>query len=270
MPELPEIETICKALRAQILNKVIIQAIKITNLSLRKPISDDLIKKLVNIKVIDIQRRAKYIKICLNDNSILLIHLGMSGKILIKPRNYIYQKHDHVAFILNDGQQLVYNDPRRFGLIEFLSEDNNSLTHLGIEPLEQEFTPAYLANILNNKKQPVKLSIMDNSNIVGIGNIYACESLFLSKVKPDRPSFSLSKKEIVNLHKEIIFVLEEAIKQGGSSLKDYASVSGEKGYFQHFFKVYGREGGPCSICHEAICKVKQGGRSSFYCPSCQK
>jgi len=272
MPELPEVEVICQALKARVLNKVILKPLRLTDFDLRQPISKNIVEKLTNAKIIEIARRAKYIQIFLDNASILLIHLGMSGKLLIKERDYIYQKHDHLALQLEDGQQLVYNDPRRFGLISLIANDQQSplFKNLGIEPLTPEFTTQYLAKLLEKKKQPIKLFLMDNINIVGVGNIYASESLFLSGILPNKMALSLSELEVNLLHNKIIEVLEAAIKQGGSSLKDYASIGGEKGYFQHLFKVYGREGKHCFVCNSIIAKIKQGGRASFYCPTCQK
>jgi formamidopyrimidine-DNA glycosylase len=273
MPELPEIETICQGLREKILNKTILEAQLLTNHCLRQEIPINISEKIANGKIIAVYRRAKYVQIFLDNAWVILIHLGMSGKILIKEDDYIYQKHDHLSILFQDGQQLVYNDPRRFGLIALLKEkeltDSPLLKNLGIEPLSPEFTSQYLVNLLANKKQPIKLTLMDNSNVVGVGNIYACESLFFSKILPTRESASLKLAEVILLHKIIIQVLKEAIKQGGSSLKDYASVSGEKGYFQHSFKVYGRERQNCLVCNNVILKIKQAGRSSFYCPICQ-
>ncbi len=175
---------------------------------------------------------------------------------------------------LNNDQILVYNDPRRFGIIDVIKNDeipkHRFFAHLGVEPLSAEFTPEYLAKILHNKYRDIKLSIMDNENIVGIGNIYAAESLFLSGISPIRPSNTLSLSEIAKLHKNIIHILEDSIKKGGSTLKDYAKVSGEQGYFQNSFNVYAREGQGCFICGEWIKRINQGGRSTFYCKICQK
>jgi formamidopyrimidine-DNA glycosylase len=273
MPELPEIETICKGLKSKILNKVIVNALKLTKFNLRRAIPTDIELKLKNRKILAVERRAKYINIHLDDNLIILIHLGMSGKLLLKDKNYSYQKHDHFVMQLNDGEQLVYNDPRRFGLIELCDGDKleecDLLSHLGAEPLSDEFTVSKFAEVLKGKKQPIKLSIMDNYNIVGVGNIYASESLYLSKILPTRASASLNLNEVSLLHDKIIEVLNNAIKQGGSTLKDYASVSGEKGYFQNSFKVYGKEGKECIMCGCLIEKIKQAGRASFYCPKCQ-
>lgn len=274
MPELPEIEIICRGLRSKILNETILEAKRLTNLKLRQAIPLDLECILKNKKIIDISRRAKYINIHLNDSITLIIHLGMSGKLLIKDKSYDYQKHDHFSFDLSNGDVAVYNDPRRFGLIT-LCDTNDLASHplfrnLGIEPLSEAFTSSYLEILMHTKKQAVKVAIMDNSNIVGVGNIYASESLFLSKIDPERIAGSLKRREIKSLRDKIVYVLEEAIKRGGSSIKDYASVGGELGYFQNYFNVYGREGKQCTICNDLIEAKKQAGRRSFYCPACQK
>ncbi len=273
MPELPEVETICQELRSHILNKVILSAERLTNFNLRRAFPTNL-EDLSDAKIINITRRAKYIQIFLNNSLVLLIHLGMSGKVLLKNLDYSIQKHDHFSITLNNKQILVYHDPRRFGLIDIIRKDdlaNHPLfKQLGAEPFSDEFTDSYLAKLLHNKKQPIKLSLMDNCNIVGVGNIYAAESLFLSRILPTREAGSLSEAEIKLLHKNIIHILAESIKKGGSTLKDYAKVSGEKGYFQNSFNTYGREKQPCFICNSNIIKIIQGGRSSFYCPTCQK
>ena len=273
MPELPEVETICQGLKSKILNQTITKVHHLTKFNLRQEIPVDIGQKITNSKIVDICRRAKYIQIFLDNNWVILIHLGMSGKILIKNSDYTYQKHDHLAIELPNDQQIVYNDPRRFGLITLAKKeelaDHPLIKNLGIEPFDPKFTPAYLTKILQ-KKQPIKLTLMDNYHIVGIGNIYASESLFLSNISPLRPANSLNQKEIKLLHEKIIEVLQDSIKRGGSSLKDYASVSGEKGYFQNSFNVYAREGKDCKICNNPIIKIKQGGRASFYCDQCQK
>lgn len=274
MPELPEIETICRALKAQILNLDIIKAKRQTNLNLRQIIPEHIEQQLENKKIIDIERRAKYILIHLNSSLTIIIHLGMSGKLLIREEDYIYQKHDHFILYLNNGKKIIYNDPRRFGLIT-TSDRNNLDNHplfinLGIEPLSDNFNSHYLHSILKSKKQPIKSTIMDNKNLVGVGNIYALEALFLSKILPTRESNSLNQNEILSLYENIIHVLKQAIKQGGSTIKDYSSISGESGYFQHSFKVYNQEGKECKTCNQLILRIKQAGRSSFFCPECQK
>jgi formamidopyrimidine-DNA glycosylase len=273
MPELPEVETICNELKNHIVNKAIKDVVRLTKHRLRHEIPHN-IKGVINATIVKIERRAKYIQIFLSNDLILIMHLGMSGKILLKKSQYISQKHDHIAIEFEDGQKLIYHDPRRFGLINLIKKkglvEYPLFKNLGIEPFSPEFTADYLSNLLKGKNKPIKLAIMDNANLVGVGNIYASESLFLAKVLPTRPASSLSKKEIELSHKNIIYILEESIKKGGSTLKDYAKVSGEKGYFQNAFKVYGREGQPCFICNLPIKKITQAGRSSFYCSSCQR
>lgn len=273
MPELPEVETICRELSSHIINKSIKNVIRLTNHNLRREIPSN-IKDIINTTIIKVERRAKYIQIFLSNDLILIIHLGMSGKILLKDFQYISQKHDHLIIDFQDKKQLIYHDPRRFGLIDLIRNDELSkyslYRDLGIEPFSNIFTPGYLLKLLAGKKKPIKLAIMDNKNIVGVGNIYASESLFLAKVMPTRAAFSLNESEINLLHENILYILDESIKKGGSTLKDYANVSGEKGYFQNSFKVYGREKQPCFICEQPIEKITQGGRSSFYCSYCQK
>lgn len=274
MPELPEVETICQGLRNEILNKIITQVYHLTKLKLRQEIPEDIKEKILNRKISKITRRSKYIQIFLDDDWVMLVHLGMSGKLLIKAMNYQYAKHDHFAFIVNNQLQIIYNDPRRFGLIALTQKDKLSqhalIKNLGAEPLDLEFTPKYLKEKLKQKKQPIKLALMDNHIIVGVGNIYASESLFLSKISPLRAANSLNDHEIEVLHAKIIEVLKDSIDKGGSSLKDYASVSGEKGYFQNSFNVYAKEGEDCKICKNKVIKIKQAGRASFYCACCQK
>ncbi len=273
MPELPEVETICQGLRDKILNQTIIEVHHLTKHKLRQEIPVNIAQKITNSKIISIIRRAKYIQIFLDNAWVLLIHLGMSGKVLLKNKGYEHQKHDHFAFDLSDKAKVIYNDPRRFGLIALIKKDDLAnhplIKNLGIEPFDSEFNDDYLAKFLK-RNQPIKLTLMDNKYIVGVGNIYASESLFLSKISPLRPSNSLASSEIKLLHEKIIEVLKTSIERGGSSLKDYASVSGEKGYFQNSFNVYGREGEACRICNNVIIKIKQGGRASFYCDQCQK
>lgn len=274
MPELPEVEIICQGLQTKILNTIILNAERLNNLKLRQAIDEDIESKLDNVKIINITRRAKYIQIFLSNNYVLIIHLGMSGKLLLKSSDYITQKHDHFAIYLNNHELLIYNDPRRFGLITIAKQDELAefplFKHLGIEPLSEEFTAQYLAKILQSKKQPIKLTLMDNVNIVGVGNIYACESLYLSKISPLTSSNSISFEQTQLLHSNIIKVLKDSINKGGSTLKDYRTVSGETGYFQNNFYVYGREKNNCLTCSRNIVRIVQAGRSSFYCPNCQK
>lgn len=274
MPELPEVESICQGLRSNILNCNILSAKALTNLKLRQIIPEELPEKIINSKIIKIDRRAKYIQVFLDNDIIIIIHLGMSGKVLIKADDYIFQKHDHFMIELDNNLKIIYNDPRRFGLITYTYKNNISsfslFRSLAPEPLESEFTVSYLQNILKKSSKPIKLLLMDNSKVVGVGNIYAAESLFLSKISPERLSNTLTLDEIKLLHINIIKVLQQSIKAGGSTLKDYALINGEKGFFQNSFKVYAKEGKECMICKNIIIKIKQAGRASFYCAQCQK
>lgn len=273
MPELPEVETICRALSKQIVNHKIIKVNRLTNLKLRKAISPNL-EEIENHFILKVSRRSKYILIHLDNDKIMIIHLGMSGKILIKDNQYLIQKHDHIELTLDNNSKIIYNDPRRFGLI-CLSDTKNVdaielFKNLGIEPLEDHFTNDYFSSILRNKKQAIKLAIMNPKIIVGVGNIYACESLFFSKIYPERLANSLIRNEIVTLRENIIKILRISIDSGGSSLKDYENINGEKGFFQNSFFVYGRSGKECYICNTVVEKIKQAGRTTFYCPNCQK
>ncbi len=272
MPELPEVETIRQSLLNRILNHKIIKVNRITNLKLKQhiPINIELIERAI---ILSVERRSKYLIIKLDNKVNLIIHLGMSGKLLIKDHDYFPQKHDHFSIKLDNNLNLIYNDPRRFGLIDICDEaqmnEYSLFKNLGVEPFSSNFTTDYLINKFKNKKQPIKLTIMDNNILVGVGNIYASESLFLSKIPPLKPANQLLHHEVDLLRKNIITVLNNAIMHGGSSLKDYSNINGEKGYFQNNFYVYGRIGQNCKICCSEIKKLVLGGRSTFYCHNCQ-
>lgn len=272
MPELPEVETVCRGLSSTILGGEIVSAENLRP-NLRIPFPENFSEKLKGRKIKEIKRRAKYILITLDDDLCIIAHLGMSGQMIVY-NNFQNdrKKHDHAVFRFADGKEMVFNDPRRFGLITFAEDaaSHKLINKLGIEPLLDEFTGSVLYNILQKRKSPVKNTIMDASLIVGVGNIYACEALFRSNVLPDRPSNKVKKQESEALCKNIKDVLNEAINSGGSTLKDYAQSSGESGYFQHSFKVYGREGESCVVCNNIIQRIKQSGRSSFFCPNCQR
>jgi formamidopyrimidine-DNA glycosylase len=210
------------------------------------------------------------------DNSLaIVIHLGMSGKVLISKSNIPDRKHDHarIGLMGNDEIELVYNDPRRFGLISILNMSELS-THrlfknLGIEPLTDQFDGAYMMKTCRNHHGPIKNIIMKNEILVGVGNIYASESLFLSGINPLKPANKLSIDEYTQLSLAIKQVLVAAINSGGSTLRDYNQLNGESGYFQHMFQVYGRYNKPCYVCATPIEQIKLAGRTSFYCPKCQ-
>jgi len=273
MPELPEVETVKNYLEPLLKGQSFAE-IEILNPNLRIPVPDDLSEKLANHKIEQVTRRAKYLAIYLENNSVLVIHLGMTGKIFAHQELPDTDKHDHLLFRLNNGDYLRFNDVRKFGLVTYLNDNDLTksklFSHLGIEPLSDEFNGKYLREISKNSNLEIKKFIMEQKNVVGVGNIYASEALFLSRINPTRPSSKISQKDTDNLVKNIKGVLELAISKGGSTIKDYRLVTGESGYFQHEFKTYGKENNPCKICSTPIKKIVQGGRSTFYCPKCQK
>jgi formamidopyrimidine-DNA glycosylase len=196
----------------------------------------------------------------------------MSGRITWSSHTLPSQKHDHVLFKFNHGF-LIYNDPRRFGYIDLIPLHNLAnypyLKHKGLEPLEAEFTPENVKKIFTSRSQAIKQTLMNHHLIVGVGNIYACESLWRACIAPHRPSHSLTQEECTKLVQEVQNTLNEAIAAGGSTLKDFKNAGGDIGYFQNQHKVYGREGSFCERCQSNIHRVSQGGRSTFFCPQCQ-
>ena len=201
----------------------------------------------------------------------MLNHLGMTGNWKIKPQSYKLEKHDHVEFVLSNKKRLIYNDPRRFGwieLVEYVEDYFISKKH-GPEPLSKQFSKKYLFGVLSTKKAPIKSVIMDQSVVLGVGNIYACESLYKAGVSPLRVASKLTEDEVQLIVKEIKRVLKAAIKAGGSTIKDFKQAGGESGYFQTKLYVCGRKDQLCKSCHFKILNVKIAGRSSFYCPECQ-
>ncbi len=275
MPELPEVETVCRGLAQTIIGDKFLSVTQKRE-GLRTPFPENMAAILEGRKIKSVARRAKYILIGLDSDVSLIVHLGMSGKLVVSEDNTIYQekKHDHVIFKTSTGKTITYNDPRRFGLIDIVKNSDINhhklFSHLGVEPLSEDFTSEYFCSYIKNKNQNIKVLIMDQSFVVGVGNIYASESLFSSKICPKRPANSINQVEAKLLIKEIRNVLNAAIESGGSTLRDYVRSSGDAGYFQHYFNVYNKEGKPCSKCATEIVKIKQAGRATYYCPSCQK
>ena len=267
MPELPEVETVRTGLSRSWIGKRI-EGVELRREGLRFPFPEGLEKRLTGQKIIDIRRRAKYLLIDLDNDDVLLSHLGMSGKWTLDASE-CEGKHDHVVIYLDDGSMSVYNDPRRFGVLDiFTGASHKLLDHLGPEPLEN-WTAEDLYEKLQRRKSPIKICILDQKVVVGVGNIYACEALNRSHISPTRKSNKVSKKECQVLVNEIKVILAEAIQAGGSTLRDFAGVDGTLGYFPHQFRVYDKEGSECE-CGGTIERLVQGGRSTFWCPSCQK
>jgi formamidopyrimidine-DNA glycosylase len=275
MPELPEVETVVRGLHKNIIGKKITD-IQQSNKRLRIEYPANLHQVLINQKISEVIRRSKYILIKFIDNPhILVIHLGMSGKILFSTlEDYEAKKHDHFILYLDNNDLMIFNDARRFGLVTLVEEgnieDHKLFKSLGPEPFSDGFNEKYLSQKLEGKTISIKQAIMDANIVVGVGNIYASESLFRTGINPKKPAGKVSSKRLAELIKNIRIVLQEAINSGGSTLRDYVRSDGEIGYFQHNFKVYNKANQPCVICGSNIKKIVQQGRSTYYCGKCQK
>ncbi|CED70225.1 DNA glycosylase [Aliivibrio wodanis] len=268
MPELPEVETsrlgITPHLQGQTIKAIIVRVEK-----LRWPIPQEL-QLLVGQRIQSIRRRAKYLLIDTPTGS-AIIHLGMSGSLRVLDESISVAKHDHVDLILDNGKVLRYNDPRKFGswLYAAVGVDHDVLAKLGPEPLTDTFNAEYFSEKTKNKKTVVKQFVMNNAVVVGVGNIYASESLFMAKIHPKTPVGELTQPQILRLVSEIKSVLATAIKQGGTTLKDFNQVDGKPGYFAQELHVYGRAGKACLICQSLIQEEKIGQRNTFWCETCQ-
>jgi formamidopyrimidine-DNA glycosylase len=266
MPELPEVETVVAGIEP-IICGLSIHTVSVFHQQLRNPIQQDLASIIQDKVIQSVHRRAKYIII--NVDVDLIIHLGMSGKLIITSANYTRVKHDHIVFHLSNGQLMVYNDPRRFGMVFWHTCAADYLSHYGVEPLSDMFTAEYLYKYSRAKRTPIKALIMNQSCVVGVGNIYACEALFSANISPLSIASSLTHQQCVTLVICIKTTLKLAIEQGGTTLKDYRTADNALGYFQQSLYVYGRAGEPCIICKTSITMIKLVGRSTFYCESCQ-
>jgi formamidopyrimidine-DNA glycosylase len=274
MPELPEVETVCRALAANLLGAHIAR-VEVRRRDLRVPVPARLEKALRGRTLKRVARRAKYIHFYFDDSQVLIAHLGMSGRLsLYKEAPAKYLRHDHVVIEWTDGRVLVFNDARRFGLM-VLSREQELGRHplfksLGPEPLDDAWNGSSLYEVLKGSGAPVKSAIMDQTRLVGVGNIYACEALFAAEIHPLRKACDVTRKEAGALARAIRNVLEEAIASGGSTLRDYVRPEGLAGYFQHHFRVYGRQKQPCVVCGGPIRVIRQSGRSTFFCSHCQR
>ena len=278
MPELPEVETVRRGLEP-VMQGYKFERVTLNRLNLRFPFDKNFINRVQGKTLTSLIRRGKFLKATLSSNDVLHMHLGMSGRFSIDNgltavynlNNSTNPKHDHVIFEMSNGVIVTYNDPRRFGFMELIAPGEPSrLDKMGPEPLDNMFNGPYLFNKLSSKKSTIKSALLDQSIISGLGNIYVCEAIFKAKISPKRQAGSLNIKETEILVNEIKNVIKKAIKAGGSSLKDFASVDGNLGYFQYSFEVYGQEKMPCKVCGTPIERIKQSGRSSFYCKACQK
>jgi len=275
MPELPEVETIRRGLALRISGRHIVQA-ELRRPDLRRPFPPMLATRLEGARIGALSRRGKYLLVELDETGLLLLHLGMSGRITAGGSDAPVEKHDHVILTLDDGTVVRFNDPRRFGLIDYMPRGTEAehplLAGMGPEPLEPGFDGAYLDRVLAKKLTPIKAALLDQRIVAGLGNIYVCEALFRAGVSPRRLAATVVGARSERLAAAIREVLGEAIEAGGSSLRDYVQVNGELGYFQHRWAVYGREGEPCSACNcaEGVRRIVQSGRSTFFCAKRQR
>ena len=280
MPELPEVETVRRGLEPVLTGRVIAAA-DVRRPDLRWPFPERMAARLTGARVTGLRRRSKYLLADLDRGETLIVHLGMSGRILVSgaPVGAFHHalaapaKHDHVVLDLEGGARVTFNDARRFGAMDLWPtaklETHRLLAGLGPEPLGNGFHGEGLAAHLAGRATPVKAVLLDQRVVAGLGNIYVCEALWRARISPLRLARNVTPVETEALVAAVRAVLADAIAAGGSSLRDYRQADGELGYFQHSFAVYGREGEPCPRCGGTIVRTVQSGRSSFWCPACQ-
>jgi formamidopyrimidine-DNA glycosylase len=287
VPELPEVETVRRGLAPALEGATIARA-QVNRPDLRWPFPDRMAERLTGARVLRLRRRSKYILADLDTGETLIVHLGMSGRMIVSagaarvaPGVFHHahpapEKHDHVVLDTQAGARITFNDARRFGAMDLAPtatvEAHKLLAALGPEPLGNAFHEDHLARAFRGKRTPVKAALLDQRIVAGLGNIYVCEALFRAGISPLRHAGRIARPRVGRLVSEIRDVLTEAIEAGGSSLRDYRQADGDLGYFQHTFRVYGREGQPCQTpeCKGIIRRKVQSGRSSFHCPICQR
>lgn len=278
MPELPEVETVARGLALRLEGRRL-DRLTLNRADLRKPLPQGLAARLEGRRVLRIGRRAKYILVHMEEGGVLLAHLGMSGRMVLSGNGASApaDPHDHVVFAFDDGTVLRFNDARRFGLLDYVADEaalaaHPLLSHLGPEPLGNGFNGPVLAAALAGKATPLKAALLDQRVVAGLGNIYVSESLYWAGLSPRRLAATVTSARAERLAAAIRSVLERAIAAGGSSLRDYVQASGELGYFQHQWAVYGKEGDPCPTCDcgGGIKRIVQSGRSTFYCAKRQR
>jgi formamidopyrimidine-DNA glycosylase len=272
MPELPEVETTRRGILPHVTGEIMHELI-VRRWDLRQPISPNL-SDLEGRRILDVSRRSKYLLLGIDDGSSLLIHLGMSGSLRVIDPAADWKKHDHVGITLGNGRQLRYHDPRRFGLVLRLMEQDphthELLTRLGPEPLEPHFTAVHLAEACAKRSVAIKSVIMDAGVVVGVGNIYASEALFRAGISPLTPANALGKMPLGKLVRAIREVLAAAIEEGGTTLRDFLNSDGKPGYFKQRLFVYDRKGQSCRVCGTEIMHAVLGQRATYWCPKCQR
>lgn len=271
MPELPEVETTCRGIAPHVTG-AIVRGVLVRRGDLRQPVSPGL-GAIAGLEITGVRRRSKYVLLEIADGTSILIHLGMSGSLRVVAPDEVWRKHDHVGITLDKRHQLRFHDPRRFGLVLHLTEPD-PLTHpllmdLGPEPLEASFTARHLKDACAKRTAPIKTVIMDSRVVVGVGNIYASESLFRAGIRPLTPAARLSLPRLEKLVSAIRVVLTESIGAGGTTLRDFLDSDGRPGYFRRSLNVYGRKGEPCRVCGAAIRHAVVGQRATYWCAKCQ-
>ncbi|MDF0727496.1 DNA-formamidopyrimidine glycosylase [Cytobacillus sp. S13-E01] len=274
MPELPEVETVKRTLAQLVIGKTIREVTVLWPKIVKKPDNvEQFIDALKGQKINGIERRGKFLKLMLDDY-VLVSHLRMEGRYGLYEESEPYDKHTHVLFSFTDGTELRYRDVRKFGTMHLfttgLEESELPLSQLGPEPFSDHFTEKTLRNNLMKTNRKIKVALLDQKIVVGLGNIYVDEALFRSGIHPEREANTLKPKEIKRLYEEIVNTLQEAVNKGGSTIRSYVNTQGEMGMFQLELFVYGRKGEPCKSCGTALEKIVVGGRGTHFCPHCQK
>ncbi len=273
MPELPEVETVKKVLTNKIVNKKIESIDVVFDKLLKNTSKEEFSSKLKNQKIKEIKRYGKYLIISLEKNDIL-IHLRMEGKLFYYDKKEEITKHDHIIFYFSDGSILKYNDVRKFGTFDLLDKDEYlsypKVKKLGIEPNSKKLTIDYLSAKLNKSNKKIKVDLLDQTIVNGLGNIYVDEVLFASKVHPESISKNLNKKDLENIVVNSNLIINKAIEKGGTTIKSFAASDQIKGSFQNYLKVYKKKDQECEICHTIIEKIVVGGRGTHFCPNCQR
>jgi len=271
MPELPEVETTRRGVEPHAVGRRIL-ALTVHEPRLRWRVQDDVPQRVAGQQIRHAKRRAKYLLLEL-DSGTLLLHLGMSGSLRVLPADTPRLTHDHFDLILDSGNTLRFNDPRRFGSLHYTTGDPQAhplLADLAPEPLDRAFDTDYLWRVTRRRRVAIKQLLMNSKLVVGVGNIYANEALFRARIRPRRQARTLSRAEVARLVRAVRAVLAMAIRVGGTTLRDYVGADGEPGYFKQKLYVYERKGTPCRICRTTVRQLTQGQRSTYYCPSCQK
>jgi formamidopyrimidine-DNA glycosylase len=269
MPELPEVETVVRALRAPLVGRTVTEVRNYWPRHIVTPSLAALQGRIHGRTILSINRRAKYLVLTLSDGETLIIHLKMTGHLSVVNPETPPDKYAHTIFKLENGQELRFRDPRKFGRVYLVQDPAEILGSLGPEPLEDAFTTAVLQERLQNRKRVLKPLLLDQTFVAGIGNIYADEALYYARLHPERPSNTLSPAEIEALHSAIQKVLKLGIEREGASIDRYVKPDGSKGDMQNAVAVYDRTGDPCYCCGTPIQRMKLGGRSTHYCPTCQ-